>query len=476
MSGITAGAPVMTFNTSNPQLPVITSDFLPILQDASNYELDELELTVKSVEDTQLALQFDATRDFDSGTLQFGAKARLREKVNDENAQIWAAEGFFLSDSLNTSRTSTYSFPNAFTPVAVLADVKTLFANREANGFELEEVDTAIEEVANDWTVEEDIYAAYGMYKYQGEAVTIVGGVRVEYTDFASNGFEVNLLEDEETLDVTEVAADKSYTDVLPSVNIRYDIGDDFIIRGAVAKSVVRPGFEAVASRLAIEVDEANAGNPELEPFSAWNIDGSFEYYPTDLSIVSAGFFYKKIDDFIFERVFEDVTFAGQEFSELTISENGDEATVLGLELNYQQAMNFLPSPFDGFLVNVNYTYVDSEATVGERDIALPKQSENLGGITLGYDKYDFDVRLAYKYRDTYIDELGLEDGGDRFTDAHARVDLTIKYQPTDSLTLYAEFSNLTDEPEYYYQGDESRLLQYDEYGKTSAFGIQFVY
>jgi len=302
--------------------------------------------------------------------------------------------------------------------------------------------------------------------------------VRLEYTDFASDGFEVNLTEvdDEEIVDFTQVSASKSYLDVLPSVNIRYDIGENLIVRGAVAKSVVRPGFEAVASRLAIDIDEASAGNPELEPFSAWNIDGSIEYYPTDLSIVSAGFFYKKISDFIFERTFFDVTVAGQEFEEFTISENGDDATVLGLEFNYQQAMDFLPSPFDGFLVNVNYTYVDSEATVGERDIALPKQSENIAGFTLGYDKYDWDIRLAYKYRDSFIDELGLEDGDDRFTDEYARVDLTIKYQPTDNITLYAELSNLTDEPEYYYQDDTSRLLQYDEFGKTSAFGIQFVY
>jgi outer membrane receptor protein involved in Fe transport len=126
-------------------------------------------------------------------------------------------------------------------------------------------------------------------------------------------------------------------------------------------------------------------------------------------------------------------------------------------------------------LVNLNYTYVDGDASVGGRDITLPKQSQNLAGFTLGYDKYGFDARLALKYRGKYLDEI-VEEGFDRYTDSSTRLDFTVKYRASENLTVYAELSNLNDEPEYYYSGNRNRLLQYDEFGTTTVLGVQYIY
>ena len=124
-------------------------------------------------------------------------------------------------------------------------------------------------------------------------------------------------------------------------------------------------------------------------------------------------------------------------------------------------------------ILGLNYTYVDSEADTGERKVEMPKQSANIANVMLGYEKGGFDLRIAMKYRDRYIHELVDEDY-DSYTDEHMQLDITAKYRFSDSWQLYAEITNLGDEPEYYYAGRPNRAYQYDEFGTTSAIGIQY--
>jgi len=272
---------------------------------------------------------------------------------------------------------------------------------------------------------------------------------------------------------ITPVSSKQSYTDWLPSANFKFEFTENLTARASVYKSVVRPRVEEIAYRVAIEDNEAELGNPDLDPFRAWNYDMSIAYYPTELSVMSAGVFYKTISDFIFVQEVEDYVFEGRQLDSAIIALNGKSATVTGLELNYQQHFGFLGAPWDAILVAFNYTLVDSEANTGERKIALPKQSNHIGSFMIGYDKYGLDIRLALKYRSNYIDEL-VEENYDRYTDDHLQLDLTAKYRFNDNWQVYTEFNNLGDRPEYYYAGKRTRAYQYDDYGKSMAIGLQY--
>ncbi|MAC35480.1 MAG: TonB-dependent receptor [Haliea sp.] len=482
--GIADGAPVLTFDTSNPRIPVIRSQYESLLRDPARYELDEVETGVFTNEDTQWSARFDVTRHFSNLDLKFGAKVRLREKTKDENAQIYGNDGdFTIADFLDPNLTRDYGFPTAVGPAPSLAAIRQLV--RSGEGLELEALDSLIASNEADWTVEEDIYAAYGMLTWQADKLTAIAGMRVEYTDFNSRGNQLELFEEGDTfagsvleddfVSIEGISSNNSYTDLLPSITLRYDMTDRVVARAAVSRSVVRPLFEAVAARVSVEDNEASIGNPELEPYSAWNADLSLEYYPSDISVISAGLFYKDIDDFIFTQTFDDFEFGGRVFDEAEIARNGDSASVQGLELNYQQQFGFLPSPFDGLLLSLNYTLVDSDASFGDRDIPLPKQSDTVGGFVLGYEKYGLDLRLAMSYRDEYLDEV-VEAGYDRYEASHTQWDLTGKYHINDQWMVYGEIINLNDEPAHYYAGNSRRLLQYDEFGRTMVFGLQYVY
>jgi outer membrane receptor protein involved in Fe transport len=49
---------------------------------------------------------------------------------------------------------------------------------------------------------------------------------------------------------------------------------------------------------------EGEFGNPDLDPYEAFNFDASVEWYFADASVLSAGVFYKDIENFIFNTEF----------------------------------------------------------------------------------------------------------------------------------------------------------------------------
>ena len=477
------GQPVLTIDRSDPKILVADSAFWSVLQDASLYELDELEHFNEKNEDTQYSFRLDATRDMDFGIVKFGAKARLREKKTNEEVGLWSGDdAWFLSDALLPDGGSAYGFPTPMDPVPDNAGERDILAG--GSGIEFEDVDSRIDSNVADFTFDENVFAVYGMTRWDNGPLAVTAGLRVEWTRLDSKGSITELIEegdtyngavvDDDTVFITPVDEKKSYTDFLPSINARYEFNEDLIGRASVHRAVVRPRVEDVAFRVAIDGDEAELGNPSLDPFRAWNADVSLSYYPTDLSVMSAGFFWKRIDDFIFIQTIDDYPFAGRVFDEATVAQNGDQADGIGIELNYQQHFGFLGAPWDAFLVGVNFTHVDATATtIDGRKIDMPKQSRNIAGVVVGYDKHGFDIRLAMKYRDRYIDSLEGE-GEDRYTDEHLQWDLTVKYSVTDSWLVYAEISNLGDRPEYYYSGRRNRALQYDEFGTTAAVGVQY--
>ena len=495
------GALGVTFNYADFDLPTYTvfrgaNDFF----DPASYEFDTLQLNDVKAEDEEVTLKFDATRNFrlDSGDLavKFGASVRRRSK--SVNASIDVLEDFdgdyTLADVLGRQ---SYGLLNV-SPLPNVNRVRA-FNNANLDRFEINEIDTTIESNIGDYNVDENINAAYLMGTWRTERLTVIGGVRIEDTenDVAANrtelfeeGAELNgvVLEDDVVV-ITPTRDSNSYTNVLPSFQLRFDATDDIVLRGGFYSSVVRPNPEQLAPIFAVEQNEdgereGEFGNPDLDPYEANNIDFSAEWYFADASVLSAGVFYKEIDNFIFSTEFQadDAPFFGEfngvRFNQAVLPQNGESAEVLGFEINYQQVMSFLPQPFSGLLVGLNYTYTDTEADTGERTIALPAASENTYNATLGYETDRVSVRLSAAYRDEYLDELGGSPEEDRYVKDHLQIDLTLNLNISDSIKVYSQFINLNDEPFVAFQRgpDRDRLLQYEEYSWTGRVGVQWTF
>ena len=324
--------------------------------DASAYEFDGLEFFNGIAEDNEWAGNFDVRRDTQFGRhygyLQAGVSARMREKTFD--GEMEAFEGFGPRDLFLSDFADTVGFPlDEFGPSPDPIAIREFFNTNRAD-FELDAIASAIDSVAEDYVAEEDVLAGYLMASVDIDRLRIVGGVRVEDTQYDARGFEVleqaievdaagdqtgnvtpfipapslpgdliaEVIEAEYDAgaDETVIEGDRvftrattstnDYTDVLPSINLRYEASDQLILRGAYYASISRPNLEQAAPRVIIEQDEdgdveAEFGNPDLERQEAHNFDAAIEYYPNRDSVLSAGVFYKSIDNFIAGQTFD---------------------------------------------------------------------------------------------------------------------------------------------------------------------------
>jgi TonB-dependent receptor len=486
------GELAIDFDYSDRDLPrysVITGAAL--FNDPAEYEFDKIERTTLSLStDEEVSGKFDIAREFaaDSGVyeIKFGAKVRSRDKDYNLNLDIFDGyDGdFTLADVVGSPSYGLIDMG----PVPDASALRRFFGDNFSS-FERNDFDSAFESTVADAKVGEDIQAGYIQGRYDTGRLVVIGGVRVEHTSNDLSGHYVELVEegaerdgvvlDEDTLFITPVSYDRNYTDWLPSVNLRYDAREDVVVRAAAYASLLRPSAGQIAPRFVVEENdegerEAEFGNPDLDAMHAWNYDVGAEWYFANNAVIQLGYFHKDIEDYIVIVERDDLTFNGVTVDEASLPINGDDATVDGIEFNYQQSFSFLPAPFDGLLFSFNYTYTDASGEADGRQTPLPATAENVYNAVLGYEKGPISLRVATTFRDHYLDELGGDADEDRYVDDHQQVDITAKYRVIPSLQLIAELINITDEAYVAYRNGPSRqrLLQYEEYSFTAKVGL----
>lgn len=477
----------LNFDYSNPMKPTfaVTSGSA-LFTDPSEYGFNELErTTLSNSKDREYAIRGDISRAFamDAGsfTVQAGMKARWRKKSYDLQADVYDGyDGdYTLADVLGGQ---TYRIQDILPQASHTAPTEFFHAN-QAN-FERNDFDSLLNSTTSDYSVKEDILATYLMGRWDSATLRVIAGVRMEQTRNDINAYLTQADGDDvEDITITPTRFVRNYTNWLPSITVRYEPVRNLVFRLGGYKSLVRPKLSNLAPRFDINEDgEATLGNPNLKPYSAWNIDASAEWYFGTNAALTGGFFWKSIKDFVVEqRITDPGTIYGVDYEELTTYINGDKAKIKGFELSYSQVMSFLPAPFDGLLLNLNYTYTDAKGTVlndgdisDPRTILLASSSKNTFNLVVGYEKGPISLRAAGTYRDKYLDELGSEADQDRYVDNHFQLDLSAKYRVAPGVRLFAEWINATNEPYFAYQNfaGAKRLLQYEEYNWTAKFGV----
>lgn len=473
---------------TDPRRPEIITSNASAFADASLYELDEIVFESSVTEDTEWSARLDARREMifaglHQGYVQFGLKGSWREKTGQLDALVYGGgdAGLTVADFLN---------PNIDYPLGPIAPqaYPRLIGDYIRNNIalfedELDEEGSFIDSNFEDYTTNEDIYAAYAMASADIDALRLVGGLRVEHTEYATIGNQILLDENTGELSLTPSEAEDSYTDLLPSLNARYEVNEDVLVRAAYFRSVVRPIFEQNRPAGVVEREdgeaEAEAGNPDLERFKADNVDFALEYYTGGLGLMSVGVFGKRLQNPVYTAdLAGQGDFAG--FDEYVTFINGDDAYLYGLEIGFQQELDTLSPILEGFIVSANYTRVETDAEVpnpdgGSRDAPLPGQSANVANASLGYDRAGFQTRLSVSYRDRFLDEIGdpEDPSQDVFIDDHVSVDLTASYRINDTFQIFGQASNLNDRPLYSYTGRRNVNVQYEEYGYSAALGVR---
>ena len=443
----------------------------------ANYGLDRLVVAPKQVDDEALSAKFDFTFAGEAMTWKAGLLGRWRDRdVNVDEAEYRNGPDVSLADWT----TGSPSYRHGYLGDGMSSNAMRRWLRQNQGDFSPRPQDVAentMMSLVEDYTATEDVLAAYLMGTRDFGNLRVIAGARVERTEFDATGWTVDLDADG-VLTATPSTASSSYTSVLPGVHLRYDIAGDWVMRGAVTKTIARPSFGDISPRASINRDdeEVELGNPQLDPYESLNIDLSFERYIGESGIFSAGVFHKSIDGYIVQTwTNEDPAFPGYD---VTRPINGEDAKVLGVELNWQQKLDFLPGPWSGLLVGLSGTWLDTEFEAGTEDRAgetfsLPLSSERLYSAHIGWENDRISTRLAAVHRSEYLDEIGDDARYDLWVAPNTQLDFSLDYKVADNWGLYFEASNLLDEPLELFQGSRENTLQNELYGRSYTLGVK---
>ncbi|WP_448142481.1 TonB-dependent receptor [Stenotrophomonas bentonitica] len=446
--------------------------------DNGNYDFDRFVLSPKRVDDKEHSAQVNIRFDGDNSSYKFGLLGRRRDRdVDTDERELRVGPDVALSDWT----TSTPDHRGGSLGQGMSSDAMRRYWAQFGSQYSARPQDVganAMTSLEEDYTASEDIFASYAMGTWDVGNLRIIGGVRVENTQFQATGNQVDVAANGRSYTVTPLTADRSYTNVLPGLHLRYDAGSDWVLRAAANKTVSRPSFGDIAPRIGYNRgdEEVRLGNPELDPYESKNVDLSFERYIGSTGILSLGLFHKSIDGYIVNTVSDsDPEYPGFDVTRVI---NGDKAKVYGAEFNWQQQLSFLPAGWDGLLVGASGTWLETDFDPGldgraDEDFTLPRASKHVYSAHLGYEKAGFSTRIAAVYRSEYLDTLGDSRAYDIFVAPNTQLDFSLDYKITSNVSVYFEAQNLLDKPLELYQGVRSRTLQNEEYGRTYALGLK---
>jgi TonB-dependent receptor len=468
------------YDISDPNYPTFNVTNGADYNDLSEFEFDEMEW-----KDGELTTDRDYTGSFNlqmpyslgsaQGNLKFGAKARIKNKISDKTKEMlygWDGDDDLTAEDFEMEIGGDEFFDGHYVhEVGIDPDKFADFFKNNKGDFEGEPGLEA--NYYETWEADEDVKAFYGMTNLKFNKFTLLAGARVEMTNITYQGWEgdLALVEDGEA-EMQEVFGENDYTNVLPMVHLRYDVNDKLVTRAAFTQSMARPDYVTLVPFQKFDDGELEQGNPGLLPTVSTNLDLMVEYYIGKLGIISGGFFTKTMKDYIYNKVEEpeDMMFGDEEVEELIYPLNGKDATLSGFELQWFQALTFLPAPFDGLGIYLNYTNTTSEAQYEDRDAtSLPGQAANIGNVGLSYEKHGFAAKISANFHGEFIEEVGDDADEDIYYADNLQIDLSASYTMKNNIRLYADVTNITNTPLVYFVGDPEFPIQQELY----SFGVR---
>ena len=304
------------------------------------------------------------------------------------------------------------------------------------------------------WNVKEDVSTAYAKLDIDTELgkIPVRGNVGVQYvyTQQQSSGFQANLgsavtLVDPATIETTNGT---HYQDLLPSLNLTGDLGNDMLLRFGAGIQIARPNMTDMRNSFTVSENAAatclnpdgattstctvltgSSGNPYLKPFKAKALDLSFEkYFANKEGYLSAALFYKKLDTYIVNEYDSnyDFTTAAQRLGvspsptfgylgQYTTTVNGSGGNLKGFELTAQVPFGMFTHYLSGFGINGSFSDTTSSVrtpnTIGLNPtqpaaagtIGLPGLSHLNEKLMVYYERAGFSAFIAENSRSKYI-------------------------------------------------------------------------
>jgi outer membrane receptor protein involved in Fe transport len=288
-------------------------------------EIEDIEL-----DDSEFKAKLEHSRDFGAGEIEFGLQYEDKERDNDVRA---TDDDTRLRTNLPNGTQSTTARP----PGIVGPGPDALILSRS--------------------TTQRERLDPYVMYSGSGDGLAWEFGLRYETTKLTIE--ERNPTTDAKTESETEI--------LLPSINLKRDLGENDRLSFSIARTVRNPSFELLNPTLLLAElgDNDFEGNPLLRPEKAWGADLGIEHRIGRSGIAGANLFYRDITDVI--EIYNTGVAGSEDDAFVYSARNTGKGKVWGIELDVSAPLTFIGMENTG--VFMNYSWLDSEINdeFGER-------------------------------------------------------------------------------------------------------------
>jgi TonB-dependent receptor len=337
-----------------------------------------------------------------------------------------------------------------------------------------------------------------------GRPLTFNAGLRNEHTNLRATGqgrlptsmvlsaADPTLISIPTYTPVQGVTQRSSYSYLLPSIDVKFELTDQLMLRFDASRTLTRPSLSLlnpvlnVGNGQRVNALSASGGNPNLKPYLADNFDVAAEWYYQRNSYFAVDFFLKNVSNFIVGGVTRQGInglidpSTGREAS-FAVSQqvNGPDATVRGVELAWQQVFGS-----SGFGFQANATFVETNRPYDDKDISQTgfavtglANSANFVGF---YDKKGLQVRAALNWRDKYLAQFGQNQNTGSFgaeptfVNQSFQVDLTGSFDISRQFSVFGEALNVNNNQQSTHGRYSNQLLDVFDYGRRYTLGIRY--
>jgi TonB-dependent receptor len=407
-------------------------------------------------------------------------------------ARVIISTGGLYRDKTRTSFFNQYNF-NPYDPSKPAGQENNLIQGVDWQTFD--QIELSIDNPQGstgdplNYDASEKIGAGYVQVKTDWSKMLVIVGVRAEYT---AQGYLLK----HPTAGVISDSTQR-YTDILPSIHLKYIVHKDGNLRASYYKSINRPSFFEIVPYRILNDEYQERGNPNLRHSVAYNFDLRYEYFPRPSEQFMVGFFFKELKDPIEMGIFTE----GQ--NTYYMPSNYGTAHNYGVEIDATRY-------FRWFGVKANYTYTYSLITTSKvknidnpdpdapdrikqvtvsQSRPLNNQAANVFNLSLLFKQSDWDGQIAFSYTGERLNTISRFENDDIWQGGYFQLDASIEKSLKRGISLFAKASNLLNTPmvlflkkqnpynedvEDYSTYGSGTLVRSDLYGLTFLIGLKY--
>lgn len=461
-------------------------------------------INAPKVKDELAALRVQATKEFGDGySLRVGANFSRRVKSLEDEGYVLTHKNYPAS----TPIPQEYLYDPVsldFIGIPGMVAFNSLKYLQDGNYTQTAESGWTSGRLTNSFEITEKVLTGYAQVNFDSTAVRGNVGVQVVYTDQVGDGFAAS--NQNGVTVVNPISDGDKYTDILPSMNLTYELAPNTFIRFGAARVLARARMDQLNPGNGFNFDQSKAlntdinsspwsgtvGNAKLRPLIADAVDIAVEKYFGRGGYFAVSGFYKYLESFIY-RQNDPFDFTGYPFTgpvtpvlrQGIVSQwtNAGGGRVYGAEFSGSLPFSSLTEALDGFGVLVSGSYTGSKVTLGDGSAptTLPGLSKWVINSTVYYEKHGFQARVSGRYRSEFLAEVsGLSLKRDLVSaKGEFLVDAQIGYEfqngPLKGVAILVTGSNLTNEPFVTFQNDDERQIRdHQNYGRNFMLGVSY--